>query len=223
MEALLGFVFFIYAVSPKVNTTIKLCRICQRVLSFYKLETIGLSYEALISQVIYERCRSVMDHNSDGKSAKIEVMYLLVLMRQLGKNYRIDEKVLGHSFGFELLDGCYQAKSNLNYFSIVTLLFYMENKTRYSLLRNALEKHILERFRLKQDSLVGDSEMIHLALDLIACPFVSNETKIRVLQLYGVPANNLLRIQKYSEYWFTKWGEFDFSKELDAKVSQEVY
>lgn len=223
MEALLDFVFFIYAVSPKVNTTIKLCRICQRVLSFYKLETIGLSYEALISQVIYERCRSVMDHNSDGKSAKIEVMYLLVLMRQLGKNYRIDEKVLGHSFGFELLDGHYQAKSSLNYFSIVTLLFYIENKARYSLLRNALEKHILERFRLKQDSLVGDSEMIHLALDLIACPFVSNETKIRVLQLYGVPANNLLRIQKYSEYWFTKWGEFDFSKELDAKVSQEVY
>ncbi|MHA3735397.1 antiviral reverse transcriptase Drt3b [Pseudomonas sp. Eth.TT006] len=223
MEAILGFVFFIYAVSPKVNTTIKLCRICQRVLSFYKSEAIGLSYEALISQVIYERCRSVMSHNSDGKSAKIEVMYLLVLMRQLGKNYRIDEKVLGHSFGFEFLDGCYQVKSSLNYFSIVTLLFYMENKTRYSLLKAALEKHILDRFRLKQDSLVGDSEMIHLALDTIACPFVSNETKVRILPLYGLPPNNLLRIQKYSEYWFTKWGEFDFSKELDAKVSQEVY
>lgn len=164
-----------------------------------------------------------MEHNSDGKSAKIEVMYLLVLMRQLGKNYRIDEKVLGHSFGFELLDGQYQAKSSLNYFSIVTLLFYIENKARYSLLRSALEKHMLDRFRLRQDSLVGDSEMIHLALDLIACPFVSDETKTRILQLYGVPANNLLRLQKYGEYWFTKWGEFDFSKELDAKVSQEVY
>lgn len=223
MEAILGFVFFIYAVSPKVNTTIKLCRICQRVLSFYKTEKIGLSYEASISQVIYERCRSVMDHNSDGKSAKIEIMYLLVLMRQLGKNYRIHEKVLGYSFGFELIDGQYQAKSSLNYFSIVTLFFYIEKKSRYSLLRSALEKHILERFRLKQDSLVGDSEMIHLALDLTACPFVSNETKMKILQMYSLPKNNLLRIQKLSEYWFTKWGNFDFSKELDAKVSQEVY
>ncbi|PBQ21245.1 reverse transcriptase [Pseudomonas congelans] len=223
MEALLGFVFFIYAVSPKVNTTIKLCRICQRVLSFYKDESIGLSYGGLISQVIYERCRSVMDHNSDGKSAKIEVMYLLVLMRQLGRNYRVDEKVLGYSFGFELLKGEYLAKSNLNYFSIVTLIFYIENKSRYSLLRHALNKHILEKFRLKQDSLVGDSEMVHLALDLIVCPFVNNSTKIEILQVYGLPANNLLRLQKYSKYWFTKWGDFDFSKELDAKVSQEVY
>lgn len=223
MEALLGFVFFIYAVSPKVNTTIKLCRICQRVLSFYKSEPIGLSYGALISQVIYERCRSVMDHNSDGKNAKIEVMYLLVLMRQLGRNYRVDQSILGYSFGFELLDGKYQVRSSLDYFSIVTLFFYVENKTRYSLLRVALENHVLERFRLKEDSLVGDSEMVHLALDLIACPFVSDETKTSIIQMYGLPANNLLRIQKYSQYWFTKWGDFDFSKELDAKVSQEVY
>ncbi|MGV8842690.1 MAG: antiviral reverse transcriptase Drt3b [Pseudomonas sp.] len=223
MEALLGFVFFIYAVSPKVNTTIKLCRICQRVLSFYKAEPIGLSYGALISQVIYERCRSVVDHNSDGKSAKIEVMYLLVLMRQLGRNYRVDESILGYSFGFELLDGQYQAISSLNYFSIATLFFYVENKSRYSLLRTALERHVLERFSLKKDSLIGDSEMVHLALDLTACPFVSDATKTSILQMYGLPANNLLRIQKYSEYWFTKWGDFDFSKELDAKVSQEVY
>ncbi|MCH5509126.1 antiviral reverse transcriptase Drt3b [Pseudomonas fragariae (ex Marin et al. 2024)] len=223
MEALLGFVFFIYAVSPKVNTTIKLCRICQRVLSFYKAEQIGLSYGALISQVIYERCRSVMDHNSDGKGAKIEVMYLLVLMRQLGRNYRVDESVLGYSFGFELLEGRYEARSDLNYFSIVTLFFYMDNKFRYSLLRSALEKHVLERFGLKRDFLIGDSEMVHLALDLVVCPFVSSETKTSILKMYGLPANNLLRIQKYSEYWFTKWGDFDFSKELDAKVSQEVY
>ncbi|WP_285355349.1 antiviral reverse transcriptase Drt3b [Pseudomonas sp. lyk4-R2A-10] len=223
MESLLGFVFFIYAVSPKVNTTIKLCRICQRILSFYKNEPIGLSYGALISQIIYERCRSVMDHHSDGNGAKIEIMYLLVLMRQLGRNYRIDEKVLGYSFGFELKDGQFQAKSNLNYFSVVTIFFYIENKARYSRLRTALEKHVLERFHQKQDSLVGDSEMVHLALDLIACPFVSDDTKKIILQLYGVPKNNLQRIQRYSKNWFTKWGDFDFSRELDAKVSQEVY
>lgn len=223
IEALLGFVFFVYAVSPKVNTTIKLCRICQRILSFYKTEKIGLSYGVLISQVIYERCRSVMAHNSDGKSAKIEVMYLLVLMRQLGKNYRVDEGVLGHSFGFELLDGCYKARTDLNYFSIVTLFFYMEDKARYALLRDALEKHVVESFGLKKDSLVGDSEMVHLVLDLLVCPFVSEQTKRCLLQMYGIPVNNLLRIKKYNEYWFTKWGDFDFSKELDAKVSQEVY
>jgi hypothetical protein len=223
IEALLGFVFFIYAVSPKVNTTIKLCRICQRILSFYSSEPIGLNYRDLISQVIYERCRKVMDKNSDGKSAKIEVMYLLVLMQQLGKNYRIDENTLGFCFGFELDKGKYQAKSILDYFSIITLFFYIGHKTRYSLLRSSLELHALEKFSLKKGSLIGDSEMVHLALDLIACPYVGDHTKLTILEYYGVPANNLLRIQKYNEHWFTNWGKFDFSKELDAKVSQEVY
>tara|TARA_R110002020_G_scaffold93724_2_gene225906 strand:+ start:14321 stop:16174 length:1854 start_codon:yes stop_codon:yes gene_type:complete len=223
MEALLGFVFFIYAVSPKVNTTIKLCRICQRVISFYKSEPIGLNYGALISQVIYERCRSVMQHNSDGKGAKIEVMYLLVLMRQLGRNYRIDESILGYSFGFEFVDGQYRSTSSLSYFSIVTLFFYVEDKSRYSLLRMALETHVLERFGVKKNTLIGDSEMVHLALDLTVCPFVSKDTKKNILTAYGLPSNSLSRIQKYNKYWFTKWADFDFSKELDAKVSQEVY
>jgi hypothetical protein len=223
LEAILGFVFFIYAVSPKVNTTIKLCRICQRVLSFYQREPIGLDYGALISQVIYERCRGIMDSNSDGKSAKIEVMYLLVLMRQLGNGYRIDEATLSSCFGFEMVSGNYRAKSSLNYFSIITLLFYIEEKKRYSQLRSALEVHILEKFELKKDSLAGDSEMIHLALDLVSCPHICKKVKVAILKLYNVPENNLLRIQKYNEHWFTKWGEFDLSKELDAKVSQEVY
>lgn len=223
IEALLGFVFFIYSVSPKVNTTIKLCRICQRILSFYKKTSIGLNYGAAISQVIYEGCRGVMARHSDGKGAKIEIMYLLVLMRQLGKNYRIDESALGRSFGFELREGCYYARANLDYFSIVTLLFYVENKARYLLLREALEKHVLERFQIKKDSLVGDSEMLHLALDLIACPYVSTRAKEKIIEMYGLPKNNLKRAQKYSKYWFTKWDDFDFSKELDAKVSQEVY
>lgn len=223
VQALLGFVFFVYGVSPKVNTTIKLCRICQRIISFYKNNRIGLSYGSVIYQVIYERCHSVMTRNADGEGAKIETMYLLVLMRQLGKNYRVDEHVLGHSFGFEFTDGEYRPKSKLDYFSIVTLYFYVENKKRYERLRSNLEEHVLERFYLKKDSLVGDSEMVHLALDLIACPYVTERTKTEILRAYGLPANNLRRMLKYCDFWFTNWGNFDFSKELDAKVSQEVY
>lgn len=220
LVSIIEFVFFIYAVSPKVNTTIKLCRVCQRVLSFYANEPIGRSYGAMVSQVIYERSRGVMDRGADNKSAKIEIMYLLVLMRQLGKNYRIDESVLASSFGF---DQNLQLRSSLSYFSIVTLLFYMENKKRYLGLRKALERHVIERFEQRKDSLVGDSEMIHLTMDLIACPFIGESVKATILQFYGVPRSHLATFMLASECWFTKWGDFDFSKELDAKVGQEVY
>lgn len=44
---------------------------------------------------------------------------------------------------------------------------------------------MIERFELKKDSLVGDSEMIHLAMDLIACPFVDKSVKGNTLLLRG--------------------------------------
>jgi hypothetical protein len=223
IDAILGFVFFIYAVSPKVNTTIKLCRICQRIIAFYQKNPIGFDYGAIIYQVIYEGCRRVLSINQNSSEEKIEVMYLLVLMRQLGSNYRIDEVTLGKCFGFELVDDKYRPSSALNYFSIITLLFYIENKSRYSRLLSALQSYVVDKFQLESESLAGNSEMIHLALDLLTCPYISKRVKLIILSLYGIPSNNLLRMQNYSDYWFAKWGGFDFSKELDAKVSQEVY
>lgn len=223
LESLLWFVFFVYAVSPKVNTTIKLCRICQRILAFYSNNSIGLSYGALISQVIHERCASIIDKYSDGKGARIEIMYLLVLMEQLGKNHRVSESLLARCFGFEKIDGIYTAKNEMDYFSIITLLFYIGKKVRYSEIRAALEACILQRFIQNRGALVGSSEMTHLALDILVCPYVSRETKVSILSYYRMDGSDLSRLQSYNDYWFTKWANFDFSKELDAKVSQEVY
>lgn len=223
LESLLWFVFFVYAVSPKVNTTIKLCRICQRILAFYKENSIGLSYGALISQVIHERSASIIDKYSDGKGARIEVMYLLVLMEQLGKNYRVSESLLARCFGLEKTEGRYIVTNEMDYFSIITLFFYVGQKVRYSEIREALEAYVLHRFTRSRASLVGSSEMTHLALDLLVCPYVSRETKVSIMSYYGMDGSDLSRFQYYNDYWFTKWANFDFSKELDAKVSQEVY
>lgn len=99
----------------------------------------------------------------------------------------------------------------------------MGQKVRYSEIREALEVYVLHRFTRNRASLVGSSEMTHLALDLLVCPYVSRETKVSIMSYYGMDGSDLSRFQYYNDYWFTKWANFDFSKELDAKVSQEVY
>ena len=111
----------------------------------------------------------------------------------------------------------------MDYFSIITLLFYIGKKVRYSEIRAALETCVLQRFFQNRGSLVGSSEMTHLALDILVCPYVSRETKESILSYYRMAGSDLSRLQSYNDYWFTKWANFDFSKELDAKVSQEVY
>lgn len=223
IDSLLGFVFFIYGVSPKVNTTIKLCRICQTVINFLNNNKIGRKYTSLVNQVIYERCRGVMEKTSSSKGAKIEAMYLLVLMQQLGRNYRLPEIVIAEYFGFQLRDNTYIHEGSVDYFSAITILFYIENKVRYSRLRGSLERSILNRFTLEKNSLRGNSEMLHLALDLLACPFVAMNVKLTILDCYGIPSSDLVGIHESGQLWFTKWDGFDLSRELDAKVSQEVY
>ncbi len=223
IDSMLGFVFFIYGVSPKVNTTIKLCRICQTVITFFKKNKIGRKYASLISQVIYERCRGVMEKTSSNKGAKIEAMYLLVLMQQLGRNYRLPEIVIAEYFGFQFCDDTYNQNGSVDYFSAITILFYIKNKVRYSRLKSSLERSILNRFTLEKSSLRGNSEMLHLALDLLACPFVAVNVKLAILDCYGIPASDFVGVHESAQLWFTKWNGFDLSRELDAKVSQEVY
>ncbi|MNN56031.1 hypothetical protein D3C81_1709390 [compost metagenome] len=151
------------------------------------------------------------------------MMYLLVLMGQLGRNYRVSENLLARCFGFEEVDGVYVVKNDLDYFSVITLFFYIGKKVRYSRIRVALESCVLRRFASDKDALIGSSEMTHMALDLLVCPYVSREAKDIIVGYYGMAGSDISRVQRYNDYWFTKWADFDFSKELDAKVSQEVY
>ncbi|EGQ9935357.1 ABC transporter ATP-binding protein, partial [Vibrio vulnificus] len=72
-------------------------------------------------------------------------------------------------------------------------------------------------------SLLDESEMVHLTLDLISCPYISVSFKKNLLSRYGIEKDLVKRIISKNKFWFTKWNEFDFAKELDAKLSKDVY
>ncbi|EOX6786030.1 antiviral reverse transcriptase Drt3b [Pseudomonas aeruginosa] len=223
IESIIGFSFFIFSVSPKVNTTIKLCRIIQRIITFINTHAVGKEYCASIFRQIFDYCCSILEQTINPKSTSIETLYLLVLMRQLGRSYWLDEKNLGRYFNITDENGIAKFKNELDYFSITTLLFYISDKVRYKKLKKLLISHIQDKFESRRNNLIGDSEMLHLALDILSCPFIENDLKRWVLSLYGIPKQHFRRISSYNDFWFTKWKDFDFSRELDAKVSQEVY
>jgi len=51
---------------------------------------------------------------------------------------------------------------------------------------------------------------------------VNYKFKRELLSLMGISTNNIALIEQ-EKYWFTKWTDFDFRMELQAKRSQEVY
>lgn len=223
LVSIINFIYFIYAVAPKVNSTIKICRIIQQIILFIKDQEVGIEYQHIIFKCIFDNTCSILDKYSVDNITPIETLYLLVLMRQLGKYYWLDESTLTKYFKVKVIEGHYNFENNLNYFSITSLLFYISNKSRYSALKSSLIKQVETIYIEKKDTLLSDSELVHLTLDLLTCPYIEKPFKNRLLGYYGIDRSIVKRIASLNKVWFTKWKDFNFSKELDAKLSNDVY
>ncbi len=71
-----------------------------------------------------------------------------------------------------------------------------------------------------------DAELIILALDLLACPFITHNDRKIMCKVMQIDNAKQVLIEKYfrrNKFMFTKWTNIDLTKELGAKVSQEVY
>ena len=70
------------------------------------------------------------------------------------------------------------------------------------------------------------SELSILTLDLITCPYLTYQNKKEIAGLIEINEQMLKSMLEYfrkQKYMFTKWTKVDITKELSAKVSQEVY
>lgn len=243
MVNFIDFVFFIYSVSPQVNSTIKTCHILSKILSFYKLKyksdknfIINTNNRNRVFKKILDESSLIIKKNSINEYAQIETLYLLTVIRELNREFRIPEVILEKFIGFDNekneIPDC-----QLNYFSIMVLLFYFGHSKKYPKIKDALKKYIenyIKSFPVEKRS--KSSELTHLIIDLIACPFLTRQDKRRIFATYknskGVNElkNDFETLDKirffqkrHMKYGFTKWERFNLAKELEYKKSQEVY
>lgn len=221
---MLDFTFFLYSVSPRVNTTIKLCMILSKLTKYSKIKGHFYSNNRhLIFKKIYDEIFLVLEKNKSSEYTQVETLYLLIALKELGKEYRLDEKVLSKYFHIDIEKK--KGNTNLNYFSIVVLLFYIENKHRYKKLKDILKTYIKKKIEeVRKENRSKTTELTLLLFDLLACPYLEIPYKKELLSLYEISDEPLQTgIIEKRKYWFTKWTDFDFSKGLEAKKSQEVY
>jgi hypothetical protein len=225
---ILDFTFFLYSVSPRVNTTIKLCRILRSLSEFLSdKNNVNIDFKHLALKKIYDNIYFTLQKNKSLEHTQVETLYLLIALGELGKEYWLDADVLRQ---YVCIDknkesGALFYKGSLNYFAIIVLLFYMKDKKRYTLLRSFLQDHIRVRFNEVSEKNIGKTtELVYLLFDILTCPYLDLNYKREILTLHGVTDLTLQdEIINTRKYWFTKWTDFDFGKELDVKHSQEVY
>jgi hypothetical protein len=139
---------------------------------------------------------------------------------ELGKEYRLDKNTIKKYFN---LDQVENGIITLNYFSITVLLYYIKNIRRYDEIKHILRNHIqMILYRHNKEDLCKNTKYVLLLFDIIACPYLGIGYKKELLNHFGV-VNNQNNIIKREKFWFTKWSDFNFVKEIEAKKSQEVY
>ncbi|MEO9022601.1 MAG: antiviral reverse transcriptase Drt3b [Ginsengibacter sp.] len=224
---LFDFVFFLYSVSPRVNTTIKLCRLLRLATATLNLkDKFSIDFKHLVFKKIYDNIDFTLNKNKTVKHTQVETLYLLIALGELGNKYWLTEDVLASYLCIYKKGNDFYFDAEMNYFTIVVSLFYMKNKVRFNKLRDFVFDALIEKFEcVDYDLRIKKAELILLLFDILAYPFVNIvPIKKKLLNLYNVTDASLqLEIINARKNWFTTWTEFDFGKELDAKLSQEVY
>ncbi|WP_026769407.1 antiviral reverse transcriptase Drt3b [Asinibacterium sp. OR53] len=239
---ILDVAFFLYSASPRVNSTIKLCVIIDRITSFInrnnkdKSDTFSFDNKHKVFKKISDEVSQVLNKNKSSEHIQVETLYLLVALRELGREYRLDIRALCKYFNIEI-NNADEKKFEirpLNYFSITVLFFYIKDADRYKHLRYALMKHVTSLFKVEgRDNIRKKAELVFLLMDMLTCPYLDDQTKTdkeikyrykkKLLSLSGVDSTKHIGIIEKEKFWFTKWTDFKFGHELEAKRSQEVY
>lgn len=226
MFAIMEYAFFSYSASPKVNHTIRLCRMIATSVDF--LHAQGLPYELkhLLFKYIHENVMQQLEKNTMSIHREVESLYLLISLSHIGREYWLPVSVILRHFLIKEEEGTgnYVRPSFMSHFAITVLLSYIKDKVRYLKLKTFLKAHIIAKLEHMKAYCNNDTEALLMLFDLVICPYISFVTKNRIGEIFDLDAAGLSSIQSSNDHWFTAWGDkFDLGKELDAKRSREVY
>ena len=229
LVSLIDVAFFIFNSNRQVNTTLKLQKIMNSIVIYAKRHgdfkvNSKVRFQTISKDIIFKKIQDeivlVLATTDSHRNTLHESLYLLILAKELGYAYLLAPKVI-KSF----ID-----KSELQYdlFVCTILLYYYANHTRYNEEKTLLKNEILKKYRLVTKSeRKRNSELTILTADMMTCPFVDDAYKQKLLTLMGIAEMKdqqmILRFAKKQKYIFTRWTMFNLNKELQAKISQEVY
>ena len=225
VQSLIGIVklaFFVYSTSPRVNPTIKVGRLVSHIATFAERAVLSSPLRMAVFDQIAREIRQILAKPQTHTTTSVERMYLLAALTPLGPGYLLSQEDLLTYFEIEpTAPFKFTFLKELDYFGLVALLHYIQGRDRFEQLRKSLEREVKVRITaLHCDA----AERIMLTLDVVACPFVDEATKLWVLGKAGIKLKaDRLAIIQLRRVWFTKWTHFDLGSELDRKRHQEVY
>lgn len=229
LVSLIDVAFFVFNSNRQVNTTLKLQKIMNTIIIYAKRHGDFKSnpesrFQTISKDIIFKKIQDeialVLGTTDSHRNSLHESLYLLILSKELGHAYLFAPEVIKS----------FTEKSELQYnlFACIILMYYYANHKCYDSQKTLLKEEILKKYRLVAESeRRRNSELTILTADMMTCPFVDDAYKQSLLMLMGITEKEdqrmIIRFAKKQKYIFTRWTAFDLNKELQAKISQEVY
>ena len=229
LVSLIDVAFFVFNSNRQVNTTLKLQKIMNTIVIYAKRHgdfksNPDIRFQTTSKDIIFKKVQDeialVLATTDSHRNTLHESLYLLILSKELGSAYLFSPEVIKS----------FIEKSELQYnlFACIILMYYYANHKCYDTQKTSLKEEILKKYRLVAEAeRKRNSELTILTADMMTCPFVDDKYKQELLTLMGITEMKvhrmILRFAKKQKYIFTRWTMFNLNKELQAKISQEVY
>lgn len=229
LVSLIDVVFFVFNSNRQVNTTLKLQKIMNTIVIYAKRhgdfkDNPEVRFQTISKDIIFKKIQDeitlVLATTDSHRNTLHESLYLLILAKELGYAYLLAPEVIKSLI--------VKSKLQYNLFACIILLYYYANHKCYNEQKKMLKDEILKKYRLVAETeRKRNSELTILTADMMTCPFVDDAYKQSLLKLMGITEiedqRMIMRFAKKQKYIFTRWTMFNLNKELQAKISQEVY
>lgn len=216
-------IFHFYSINPSHRSSVKLCTAVKLACTFYENHLPNEIDD--IKTTIYKLCKEFFSSggylgllSTDANVSLLEAMNILVLCKELGPQYLLPK---------EALDGIAKTSGDepLNYFEIVTLLYYIGDEPIYHEVRSKITSSILHYLTNLEDTRLN-SHKFHLLMDVLTCPYVDRPLRCELAsRLYETTTSNkpgkekLKTLMEYfdNNIWFVNWRSFDLLTVLEKK------
>ena len=229
LVSLVDVAFFVFNSNRQVNTTLKLQKIMNSIIIYAKRHgdfkvNPEVRFQTISKDIIFKKIQDeitlVLTTTDSHRNTLHESLYLLILAKELGNAYLLAPEVI-KSF-------IKNSELQYNLFACIILLYYYANHKCYNEQKAILKDEILKKYRLVAESeRKRNSELTILTADMMTCPFVDDAYKQSLLTLIGITETKdqqmIIRFARKQKFIFTRWTMFNLNKELQAKISQEVY
>lgn len=228
LELLLNLTLFFYSVKPSLSASNKVSQSIIKVDRFV-LEKMPEYLPFMRTFIMYSISENLYFSHEDSYRegfTHIEQLNILLATSEFDDNYLVSA---------DLIEQMISKNEEPSYFEIVSLLYYCKGREKYNEVVSRLE--ILSIRKVLDADLSKNSEAIHLYLDLMCCPYVSNELRQKLLDIELQKNSELSELSNNNDdysnefvlsellntYWFVKWSSLDLFELLVRKELNPAY